>query len=270
VPRIATLPLGDLPLGVLALASHATLRRAQRPDGIGTTGSHVPCQRPDQARAASMPDTTWAVDRYPPGSSRAICAQPSFDVVLPISTRHQRFALARLLGPHLTDYAVRLFRNAHHPAVSDDAACGGLQPPPAGRPRRVDSSIASTAASTQRPHLHPDSFRRSWRTALFGDHPDLRGHGAWLPAGPGHIGSTVVFSFACWGARRAHARRGLPLMRQRTRPAEGSITAACRRLPMASAARFCRCNTRPSSRCGYASDGARASTARAVSSARGS
>jgi hypothetical protein len=41
-----------------------------------TTGSHVPHQSPDQARATSMPETTWAVLGYPPGSSRAIQADP--------------------------------------------------------------------------------------------------------------------------------------------------------------------------------------------------
>jgi hypothetical protein len=44
--------------------------------GRGTTGSHVPHRSPDQARATSMPETTWAVDGYPPGSSRAIHADP--------------------------------------------------------------------------------------------------------------------------------------------------------------------------------------------------
>jgi hypothetical protein len=51
-----------------------------------------------------MPGTTWAVSRSPPGSSRAICAQPGFDANKIISTRHQRFASARLLDPHLTGY----------------------------------------------------------------------------------------------------------------------------------------------------------------------
>jgi hypothetical protein len=43
--------------------------------GRGTTGSHVPHQSPDQARATSMPDTTWPVGRHPPGSipGRAGC-----------------------------------------------------------------------------------------------------------------------------------------------------------------------------------------------------
>jgi hypothetical protein len=37
-----------------------------------TTGSHVPHRTLRRARATFMPDTTWAVDRYPPSSSRDI------------------------------------------------------------------------------------------------------------------------------------------------------------------------------------------------------
>ena len=70
--------------------------------GRGTTGSHVPYRSPGQARAAFMPDTTWAVNGYPPGSSRdtwsASVSMPSGS----LSTRRQRIAFARLLGPPLT------------------------------------------------------------------------------------------------------------------------------------------------------------------------
>jgi hypothetical protein len=38
---------------------------------LGATGSHVPHQSLSQARAPFMPDTAWAVGRYPPGSSRS-------------------------------------------------------------------------------------------------------------------------------------------------------------------------------------------------------
>jgi hypothetical protein len=54
------------------------------------------------SRAAFMPDTAWAVNGYPPGSSRdtwsASVSMPSGS----LSTRHRRIAFARLLGPHLT------------------------------------------------------------------------------------------------------------------------------------------------------------------------
>jgi transposase len=47
--------------------------------------------------------------------SRRICARPGFDANKIISTRHQRFASARLLDPHLTGYRPP-FRNGHHPS----------------------------------------------------------------------------------------------------------------------------------------------------------
>ncbi len=70
--------------------------------GRGTTGSHVPHRSPDQARAAFMPDTTWAVNGYPPGSSRDTWSASVLMSSESLSTRRQRFASARLLGPHLT------------------------------------------------------------------------------------------------------------------------------------------------------------------------
>ena len=69
---------------------------------IWATGSHVPCQSPNQARAASMPDTAWAVDRTPPRLIPKRNLPLGSDVICSLSTRHQRFALAHLLGSHLT------------------------------------------------------------------------------------------------------------------------------------------------------------------------
>jgi hypothetical protein len=69
VPRIGTQPLADQPLG--ALPSSRRPRATTTPlaaRGRGTTGSHVPHRSPDQARATSMPDTTWPISRHPPGS----------------------------------------------------------------------------------------------------------------------------------------------------------------------------------------------------------
>jgi hypothetical protein len=43
---------------------------------VGATGSHVPCKSQDHARATSTPDTTWPIDRHPPGSSRDSKASP--------------------------------------------------------------------------------------------------------------------------------------------------------------------------------------------------
>jgi len=63
---------------------------------------HVPCQSPNQARAASMPDTAWAVDRTPPRLIPKGNLPLGSDVICSLSTRHQRFALAHLLDSHLT------------------------------------------------------------------------------------------------------------------------------------------------------------------------
>jgi hypothetical protein len=77
VPRISTQPLRGFRRSGLSLPTttagqnRSTGRRKRR-----TTGSHVPHQSPDQARATSMPETTWAVLGYPPGSSRTIQASP--------------------------------------------------------------------------------------------------------------------------------------------------------------------------------------------------
>src|SRR6266511_1182817 len=49
-----------------------------------------------------MPDTTWATSRSPPGSSRDRWSSPGFDAIYTLSTRHQRFASARLLSSYLT------------------------------------------------------------------------------------------------------------------------------------------------------------------------
>jgi len=38
--------------------------------------SHVPCESPDRDHAAYMPDTAWAVNGYPPDSSRDRGATP--------------------------------------------------------------------------------------------------------------------------------------------------------------------------------------------------
>jgi hypothetical protein len=68
---------------------------------VGATGSHVPCKSPGQARAAYMPDAVWAVGRLPPDLSRSPGLAPVSTPLRFLTTRHQRFALARLPDPHL-------------------------------------------------------------------------------------------------------------------------------------------------------------------------
>jgi hypothetical protein len=75
-----------------------------RPSGrsFGTTGSRVPHERLNQARATCMPETTWPVNRHPPGSSREGITPPVLISSKRFSTRHQWIAFARLPGSHLT------------------------------------------------------------------------------------------------------------------------------------------------------------------------
>src|SRR5216684_7791340 len=69
---------------------------------IGATGSHVPYKSLIRLRAAYMPDAARAVFRTAPELVPRENHTPSFDIVYGISTRHQRFAFARLSGPYLT------------------------------------------------------------------------------------------------------------------------------------------------------------------------
>jgi hypothetical protein len=76
-----------------------------------------------------MPDTTWptqAPARLIPGQD----PNPGFDAIHTLSTLQQWFTRVRLLGSYLT-HLVRLSRSAHHPGSFTEAACGGLEPPPA-------------------------------------------------------------------------------------------------------------------------------------------
>ena len=140
-------PLGFLPLGILALADRGT-RPVELPHSPGATGSHVPCQRPDQAHAASMPDTARAVGRYPPTSPGEPHA-PGFGVVLVISTRHQWIAFARLLGLYLTDW-LSAFSATLSTSALDRRTSRWFAPSPAGRVRRIGPSIAGRAPSRDR------------------------------------------------------------------------------------------------------------------------
>jgi hypothetical protein len=116
-------------------------------DSIGATGSHVPCKSPGQTRAAYMPDAIWAVGRLPPDLSRSPALAPVSTPLKFLTTRHQRFALARLPDPHLTRSRRAFSRSAHHERHLTAAACGGLGPPPAERPRRTYLHLLHSTAS---------------------------------------------------------------------------------------------------------------------------
>jgi hypothetical protein len=142
-PRRYSAPCGGGRLGI-SLSPPAQ----QASGSIGATGSHVPCKSPGQARAAYMPDAIWAVSRLLPDLSRSPGHAPVSTPLRFITTRQQRFASARLPDPHLTQSPSRLFRSAHHERHLTDATCGGLRPPPAGRPRRTYLHLLHSTASS--------------------------------------------------------------------------------------------------------------------------
>ena len=81
---------------------------------IGTTGSHVPYKSLVWLRAAYMPDAARAGFRATPELIPGEDRTPGFDIAYGISTRHRRFALARLSRPHLTGFDPAFCCNAHH------------------------------------------------------------------------------------------------------------------------------------------------------------
>src|SRR5580704_10273717 len=93
-----------------------------------------------------MPDTTWPIGGHPPGSSRDSRYIPVPMSPVFVSTRHQRFASARLPDPHLT-HQVRLSPHRSPRQSSANAAVGGLKPPPAGRLRRAYLHLPRSTAS---------------------------------------------------------------------------------------------------------------------------
>src|SRR5262249_50531107 len=132
LPRISTLPLT-----VSAARGSPFRRQPQHASGaITARGSHVSCQRPDRARATSVPGNRQGSKQVSPGSSRGNNWTPVTIAVATLTTLQQWFTRVRLPGPHLTHH-VRLFRGAHHPGSFTRATHGGLQPPPAGRLRRA-------------------------------------------------------------------------------------------------------------------------------------
>jgi hypothetical protein len=169
-PRRYSAPCGVCRLGI-------SLSPPAKPAGnsVGATGSHVPYESPGQARAAYMPDAVRAVGRLPPDLSRDPALAPVSTPLRFLTTRHQRFALARLPDPHLTRSSPRLFRSAHHERHLTDAACGGLEPPPAGRPRRTYLHLPySTAVNEALHHLGLPSSVRDTRAGKTYEPPSTR------------------------------------------------------------------------------------------------
>src|SRR6266516_3881809 len=118
----------------------------------------------DRARVACMPGTAWPVGGFPPGSSWDRTTAPVLMPSRQLSTRQQRFARARLPGPHLTRSRAPFPRRSP-PSVFSRAqleVVWGL--PPQGDPRgpAILHLLRSTASSKVSYPIRP-SLPRSWR-----------------------------------------------------------------------------------------------------------
>ncbi len=114
--------------------------------------------------------------RTPPGQSAGTRQahhgpelQARFRCHLPVSTRRQWFTHVRLLDPHLTRSQARRLPQRSPPRLLTAAACGGLRPPPAGRPRRVTRHQRRAPSSSMQhrisnPSFYIESPLRSWHT----------------------------------------------------------------------------------------------------------
>jgi hypothetical protein len=128
----------------LAATARQSAVRAGNAGVAGSIATHTTSSRPWWTRTAlstcqmqsSMPDTAWPVGGHPPGLSRNSWYIPVSMSPVYVSTRHQRFACARLPDPYLT-HQVRLFPHRSPQQSLANAAVGGLKPSPAGRLRRA-------------------------------------------------------------------------------------------------------------------------------------
>ena len=115
--------------------------------GSGTTGSHVPYKSLIRLRAAYMPDVARAVFRTAPELIPEAGRPSGFDITFGISTRHQRFAFARLSGSYLTGLRSRLWLQRSPRSLLTTAACRGLRPAPDCRPRGANPHLLYSSTS---------------------------------------------------------------------------------------------------------------------------
>src|SRR4051812_41922487 len=87
--------------------------------GIVATGSHVPHESLNRARATFTPVIIRAVSRYRPDRIPGQRLEPGFDDVPTLSTPHRWFTRVRLLGSYLT---------GSRPAFSRTLTTGTLDP----------------------------------------------------------------------------------------------------------------------------------------------
>ena len=112
--------------------------------GIVTTGSHVPHESLNRARATFTPVTIKAVSRSRLDRIPGQRLEPGFDDVHTLSTPHQWFTRVRLLGSYLTG-AVRLITSilmlpeltsSGHQCESELFRVSGVAPDSPERPSR--------------------------------------------------------------------------------------------------------------------------------------
>ena len=159
------------PCGFVRLGNSLSLPPRRGEGSIGATGSHVPCKSPDQARAAYMPDAIWAVGRLPPDLSRSPGLAPVSTPLKSVTTRHQRFARARLPDPHLTRSLPRLLpQRSPRPALNRRSLRWFEASPCRATPEDLPPSL--TQHRFQRPYITPPSAfvahdlrrRSKWRS----------------------------------------------------------------------------------------------------------
>jgi hypothetical protein len=115
--------------------------------GSGRTGSHVPYKSLIRLRAAYMPDVARAVFRTAPELIPEARRPSGFDIIFGISTRHQRFAFARLSGSYLTGLRSHLWLQRSPRPLLTAAACRGLRPAPDCGPRGADPHLLYSSTS---------------------------------------------------------------------------------------------------------------------------
>ena len=167
---------------------------------IWATGSHVPCQSPNQARAASMPDTAWAVDRTPPRLIPKRNLPLGSDVICSLSTRHQRFALAHLLGSHLTCSWHAVSATLTTPALDRRSLRWFRTSPCRATPEDLPPSLTQHRIK-RNDLLHQFLLQRSWHTGM----EELRGLRPRRSSRSARRASSSVMRAACCSANSSSA-----------------------------------------------------------------
>ena len=123
--------------------SGCSLRPPQGPGMSRNAFSRFRARAADRAHVTYTPDTTWPVNGHPPGSSRAGDIGP---VLMPSKQLRRFTSDPRYHGDCAPssrsppDASCAPFPHRSPRRSSANAACGGLQPPTAGRLRRAKPS----------------------------------------------------------------------------------------------------------------------------------